>query len=69
MSDPRLTAKAQREMEEVWNLRREALRLLRLVIAEWESDPVSTQCFDSRIVTRAKEVSERLRKLDLFDEI
>jgi len=63
-----LTPKAQRQMEEVWRLRREALSLLRLVIAEWESDPQSVQCFDLRIVKRAKEVSALLRKLDPTDE-
>lgn len=42
-----LTPKAQREMEEAWNLRREAVILLGHVVAEWESDPKSVQCFDS----------------------
>lgn len=64
-----LTPKAQGEMEEVWSLRREAVTLLRLVIAEWESDPQSVQCFDERLRERAKEVSERLSKLDIFDTI
>lgn len=68
MNTIRLTPKAQSEMEEVWRLRREALDLLRLVIAEWESDPTSVQCFDLRIVERAKEVSERIRKLDPLDD-
>ena len=63
-----LTPKAEREMEEIWRLRREALTLLRHVIAEWDSDPKSVQCFDLRLVKRAKEVSERLRKIDIFDE-
>jgi len=66
---PELTPKAQREMEEVWRLRREALHILRLVIAEWESDPQSVQCFDERIRKRAKEVSERIRKIDPLDDI
>jgi hypothetical protein len=66
---PQLTEKAQREMEEVWTLRREALAILRLVIAEWESDPQSVQCFDLRIVERAKEVSRRIRKLDPLDNV
>lgn len=62
-----LTPKAQREMEEVWRLRREALAILRLVIAEWDSDPQSVQCFDLRVVARAKAVSARIRKLDPLD--
>ena len=32
----------------------EALENFKLVVAEWESDPMSVQCFDLRIVERAK---------------
>lgn len=64
-----LTRKAEREMEELFELRRETLRILRLVIAEWDSDPQSVQCFDLRVVKRAKEVSERIRKLDPLDSV
>lgn len=32
----------------------EAMRLLDLIIAEWESEPMSVQCFDLRIVNEAK---------------
>jgi len=58
-----LTPKAEREMEEHFKLQREAVELLELVVAEWSSDPMSVQCFDLRIVNRAKCVTERLRKL------
>ena len=64
--DPRLTDKAQREMEERFALQREALQILDLVVAEWESDPTSGQCFDLRVVQRAKEVVRRIKKLDIF---
>lgn len=60
------TEKAEKEMEESWRLQHEAVRLLDLVVAEWNSDPMSVQCFDSRIVKRSKEVVERLKKLTLF---
>ena len=33
---------------------REAWALLRLVVAEWNTDPHSVQCFDLRIVEKAK---------------
>lgn len=33
-----------------------ALKILRLVVAEWESDPMSVQCFDLRLVEQAKEL-------------
>lgn len=63
MIDIRLTDKAQREMEERFKLESEALRIFDLVVAEWESDPTSVQCFDLRIVQRAKEIKARLKKI------
>ena len=69
MSDPRLTPKAQREMEKAWNLRREAVVLLGHVVAEWDSDPTSVQCFDVRLVNRAKEVLKRLKQVDPFNVV
>ena len=64
MTQPRLTDKAVAELEEIYKLKYEALRLLDLVVAEWGSDPLSVQCFDLRIVERAKYVIARLKKLD-----
>ena len=55
-----LTPRAQREMEEKWALQQEALEILKVVVAEWQSDPMSVQCFDLRTVERAKEVVARL---------
>lgn len=66
---PELTPKAQREMEEAWNLRREAVTLLGHVVAEWNSDPQSVQCFDLRLVNRAKEVLKRLKTVDPFNTV
>lgn len=61
--EPRLTEKAQREMEERFALQREALQILDAVVAEWESDPTSVQCFDLRMVERAKAINKRLKEL------
>lgn len=58
-----LSPKAEREMEERFSLERETLHLLGLVVMEWETDPLSVQCFDLRIVERAKFVVARLEKL------
>jgi len=58
-----LTPKAEREMEERFDLEREAIQLLDLVVMEWKTDPMSVQCFDLRIVERAKHVITRLEKL------
>lgn len=62
--EPRLTEKSKREMEEALALKREAVHILNLVVAEWNSDPMSVQCFDLRIVERAKHVVLRLAELD-----
>lgn len=38
---------------------RELLDVLNLIVAEFESDPMSVQCFDLRIVERAKAITLR----------
>ena len=53
-------------MEEKWALQQEALEILKVVVAEWQSDPMSVQCFDLRTVERAKEVVARLDKLPIW---
>jgi len=58
-----MTRKAQAEAEERFTLEREAEKLLGLVAAEFRSDPMSVQCFDSRIVERVIAVSKRLDQL------
>jgi translation initiation factor 2 alpha subunit (eIF-2alpha) len=52
--NPRVSEKFQREMEAKWKNDAEAHRLLDLIMAEFESDPMSQQCFDSRIVSEVK---------------
>lgn len=59
----RLTDKAIKEIEEGFDLDREAWRILDLVVAEWNSDPMSVQCFDLRIVERAKVIVARHKQL------
>lgn len=40
----------------------EIIRVLHLIVAEFESDPTSVACFDLRTVQRAKDaIAERLR--------
>lgn len=63
---PRLTEKAVKEAEERFKLQREAEALLAVIVAEWETDPMSVQCFDLRIVESAKRVSKRLKQLTYF---
>lgn len=51
---PHMTEKAQRNIEDGWKNDAEAHALLDLIVAEFTSDPTSVQCFDLRIVERAK---------------
>ena len=64
--EPRLTRAAQAKMEERWKLQAEAVHLLGVVTDEWKTDPMSVQCFDLRIVERAKKVVDRLEDLGEF---
>lgn len=61
--EPMLTRKAQSEIEESFRNDKEAHRLLRLVNAEFQSDPMSVQCFDLRIVEQVKICVEARRRL------
>ena len=50
----RISKNEQRAMEDDFNNRREAFELLALIDAEFRTDPMSTQCFDTRIVERVR---------------
>jgi hypothetical protein len=50
----RLNREAERKIEDSFANDREAHRLLDLIVTEFESDPMSVQCFDLRIVEAAK---------------
>lgn len=54
------------EMERVMDLRDEALVVLDLIVAEFNSDPMSVQCFDLRVVARAKACIAELKTLKHF---
>ena len=51
---PRLTPKAEREIETSFENTREAFRLLDLIDAEFRTDPMSVQCFDLGVVERVR---------------
>ena len=59
-----LTEEAQGKIEEGYALDKEAWRLLDLIVAEWSTDPMSVQCFDLRIVERAKHAVSRRKEID-----
>lgn len=58
-----LSPKAEREIERIWTLRRDAVRVLGLIAAEFRTDPQSVQCFDLRVVEEAKAIVAELEKL------
>ena len=59
-----LTEKATRDIERGFELTREAWQLLDIIVAEWESDAMSVQCFDLRIVARAKKAVSEHKELN-----
>lgn len=59
----------QSQAEEDANERRveledQALEVFKYVVAEWESDPLSVQCFDLRIVRKAQAIRAELAEID-----
>lgn len=59
----RFTDKAEREIEETFDLTRRAWRTLDLICAEFTSDPQSVACFDSRVVEEAIQIVKRRRQI------
>ena len=59
---PRLTNKAQKEIEDSFKNKDEAFELLDLISFEFKSDPMSVQCFDKRIVNRVNICVQRHKK-------
>lgn len=51
---PRLTERAQRQLEDSFKNDIEAHDFLDLIDAEFRSDPTSTQCFDKSLVERVR---------------
>jgi hypothetical protein len=64
MAPNMLTAKAEGEIERMWKLRKDAVRVLGLIAAEFRTDPQSVQCFDLRVVEEAKVIVAELEKLE-----
>lgn len=60
---PQFSDSVVKAIEEGFELRREALVVLDLIVAEFNSDPMSVQCFDLRTVKRAQEVMKNLKAL------
>ena len=57
-SPMRLTRAEEARIEREFENQREAFRLLDLINAEFQSDPMSVQCFDLRVVERVRQCVE-----------
>jgi hypothetical protein len=49
-----LTREARADLDRRFEIDHRLMEIMGLVIAEWESDPMSVQCFDLRIVAEAR---------------
>ncbi len=63
---PYLSDEGIRQMDARIEAEIEAFEVLDLIVAEFNSDPMSVQCFDLRTVERAKEVVKQLKKSNPF---
>ena len=57
----------QRAFERSQELKARAFAILKLVVAEWESDPRSVQCFDLKIVEEAVKLVQDLKEPNDFN--
>jgi hypothetical protein len=64
MNNWRLSRGEEERTERGWALDARAWKVLDLIVAEFESDPMSVQCFDLRTVAEAKAVITEARALD-----
>lgn len=64
MTSAFLSLRVEKAMEHGWDLDRRAWAVLQLIAYEFESDPMSVQCFDLRIVEEAKTLIREARAVD-----
>lgn len=65
-----LTEEAAKDIEKGFDRTRRAWQILDLVVAEWESDPASVQCFDLRLVDEARNIVRKQKKsLDPYNPL
>lgn len=59
-----LTRSGEKAIERRFTLQKRAIEILDIVVAEWESDPMSVQCFDLRVVEEAKAILNELKAIN-----
>ena len=57
--DRRLSVYGKKKMEKEIKLKARALQIFSIIVNEWESDPMSVQCFDLKIVNEARKLNYR----------
>ena len=58
----RLSPRAMKKQDEKSRIEIEAFSVLHQIVAEFESDPMSVQCFDLNLVNRAIYISKLLKE-------
>lgn len=66
MYSRKLSKQGEEKMHRRFTNNQEALNLIALINAEFQSDPMSVQCFDLRIVERVKKCAETEDQLRIF---
>lgn len=61
-----LSIEGQKKMERKFAVEDRLLQIMDIVVAEWESDPMSVQCFDLRVVEEAKKLTAERKTLPQF---
>jgi len=61
-----LSNQGVKELEKKFDRDRRIWELVDLIVSEWDSDPMSVQCFDLRIVQEIKQLLEDHKKEGLF---
>ena len=59
-----ITPAEERAVEKGWELDARAWRALQLIASEFETDPMSVQCFDLRLVEETKTLVREAREND-----
>lgn len=63
-----MTLEGLEALKEEIKLKDRATEILNLVVSEWDSDPMSVQCFDLKIVKEAKQLTKRLQELSILND-
>jgi len=66
---PNLSQESHDKENERMDLEWKALEIFFQVVAEWNNDPMSIQCFDLAIVNKAKHIARSLNQHTLYRDM